>query len=102
MPDVNIAEIPYESGEIHFRYSRYLSSDGSRWIRHGLFRAYYQSGSLASEGNYADGVEQGPWRDYHENGKLASEGMYERGQEVGEWKYWQADGSVFRAALDHR
>jgi antitoxin component YwqK of YwqJK toxin-antitoxin module len=70
--------------------------------RAGFGMVCYQSGSLASEGNYADGVEQGPWRDYHENGKLASEGMYERGQEVGEWKYWQADGSVFRAALDHR
>jgi antitoxin component YwqK of YwqJK toxin-antitoxin module len=92
--ELNIAEIPYETGEIRFRYSRYMATDGTKWIRHGLFRAYHKNGALASEGNYADGVEQGRWRDYHENGKLAAEGQYENGQEVGEWKYWNADGSV--------
>ena len=37
---LHIAEIPYETGEIQYRYARYLSADGSRWIRRGLFRAY--------------------------------------------------------------
>lgn len=93
VPELIIVEIPYESGEMRFRYSRYLSEDGSRWIRHGLFRAYYKNGALASEGNYVDGAEQGAWRDYHENGELAAEGMYDRGQEIGKWKYWNQDGS---------
>lgn len=39
---LHIAEIPYGSGEVRFRYARYLSDDGSRWIRHGLFCAYWQ------------------------------------------------------------
>ena len=34
-----IAEIPYETGEIHFRYSCRLSEDGTKWIRDGLFTA---------------------------------------------------------------
>jgi MORN repeat variant len=93
MSDLYIAEIPYETGEIHFRYSRYLSGDGSRWIRHGLFRAYYQSGNLASEGHYRDGSEHGLWRNYHENGQLATEGNYENGKEVGVWQFWKEDGS---------
>jgi antitoxin component YwqK of YwqJK toxin-antitoxin module len=93
MSELNIAEIPYENGEIRFRYSRCMSPDGSRWIRHGLFRAYHQNGALASEGNYVDGVEHGPWRDYHENGQLAAEGQYEHGQENGKWRYWNRDGS---------
>jgi len=92
--DLNIAEIPYETGEVHYRYSRYLSEDGTRWVRHGLFCAYHRNGALASEGHYVDGVEQGIWHDFHENGQMAAEGMYEGGAEVGEWRYWNADGST--------
>lgn len=90
--ELNIAEIFYETGEIHFRYSRYMSKDGTRWIRHGLFRAYYRNGNLSSEGNYTDGFEHGLWRDYHENGQIAAEGNYNKGKEIGEWLYWNADG----------
>ena len=90
MTDLDIAVIPYETGETHFRYARYLSGDGSRWIRHGLFRAFHRNGALASEGHYQHGVEHGIWRDYHENGQLAAEGSYENGEEVGTWQYWEA------------
>jgi antitoxin component YwqK of YwqJK toxin-antitoxin module len=91
MNDLEIAEIPYDSGVIRFRYSRYLASDGSRWVRHGLFRAYHEN--LASEGNYVDGLEQGDWIDYHDNGAVAAKGAYDKGLEVGEWVFWNADGT---------
>ena len=91
--ELNIAEILYETGEIHYRYSRYLSSDGTHWVRHGLFRSYYQNGQVASEGTYLHGSEQGTWRDFHENGQLAAEGTYEKGEKIGEWRFWSADGS---------
>jgi antitoxin component YwqK of YwqJK toxin-antitoxin module len=90
---LNIAEIFYESGEIHYRYSRYLSGDQSSWIRNGLFRSYYRNGKLSSEGFYEDGREQGVWKDFHENGRLAAEGQFESGKEVGIWRYWNADGT---------
>ena len=90
--DLNIAEIPFESGAIKFRYARYLAPDRSKWIRHGLFVAYYESGVVASEGTYVDGLEEGHWRDFHENGQLAAEGNYQQGKEVGQWRFWNADG----------
>ena len=93
MVELNIAEIPYENGKIRFRYSRYMSGDGLRWVRHGLFRAYHENGALASEGAYVDGVEHGPWRDFHDNGQLAADGQYDHGREVDAWKYWNKDGS---------
>lgn len=93
MPELNIVEIPYDTCQIHFRYSRYLSEDGSHWIRHGLFRAYHLNGSLATEGNYIDGYEQGVWCDYYENGILAAKGLYEKGVDVGKWEFWNEDGS---------
>lgn len=92
MADLNIAEILYENGVVQFRYARYLSPDGSRWIRHGLFVAYHANGQVASEGNYEHGAEQGHWRDYHVNGILAAEGEYQAGVEVGEWMFWNSDG----------
>ncbi|XAH21484.1 hypothetical protein AAFF27_15815 [Xylophilus sp. GW821-FHT01B05] len=93
MSDLHIAEIPYPSGAIRFRYSRYLAADGSTWIRHGLFRAYHESGLLASEGNYEHGKEHGAWRDYHPNGQVAAEGAYANGVESGAWQYWSANGA---------
>ena len=96
MADLNIAEIPFESGEVRFRYSRYLGEDGTSWIRHGLFRAFHENGNLASEGSYVHGKEHGLWRDFHKNGQLAAHGAYEQGIEVGQWKYWDADGNAER------
>lgn len=92
MTDLHLAEIAYPSGAIQFRYARYLRSDGAAWIRHGLFRAYHEDGSLASEGHYEHGQEHGRWRDYHSNGRLAAEGDYANGVEVGTWRYWSRDG----------
>jgi antitoxin component YwqK of YwqJK toxin-antitoxin module len=93
MSELNLAEIPYPDGIIRFRYTRYLSPDGTRWIRHGLFRAYWPDGSLASEGTYVDGAEHGLWVDMHPNGRLAARGHYEHGVEIGEWEFWKVDGS---------
>ena len=91
---LQIAELPYESGRIRFRYSRYLSPDGAEWIRHGLFIAYHESGQVATEVYYEHGHEHGPCRDYHENGRLAAEGQYENGKEEGEWRFWSPDGGL--------
>ncbi len=92
----NIAEIPYETGALHFRYARYMSADQTRWVRHGLFRAYHPNGALASEGAYEHGVEHGHWRDFHGSGKLAAEGDYDHGGEVGVWRFWRQDGTEER------
>lgn len=93
MTELNIAEIPYEDSAIRYRYARYMSKDGTRWIRHGLFLSYYPNGVLSSEGTYADGEEQGLWTVYHPNGKMAARGRYENGKEVGPWEFWDDDGS---------
>lgn len=90
--DLNIAEIRYEGGSVRFRYSRLLSEDGTRWIRHGMFVEYAEDGTIISEGSYVNGLEHGIWHDYHPNGQLAAEGVYENGREHGRWKHWDAVG----------
>ncbi|GAA5172827.1 hypothetical protein [Viridibacterium curvum] len=89
---LNIAEIPYANGKIKFRYSRRLSSDGQKWMRHGLFVAYHENGVVSSEGHYDDGLEVGVWKSFHENGKVASEGSYRQGKEDGVWRFWNDHG----------
>lgn len=93
MAELHIVETHYETGAVRFRYPQYLSADGLRWLKHGLFRAYYRTGELQCEGNYIDDHEHGVWRDFHKNGQLAAEGRYAHGVECGEWKYWQEDGN---------
>ncbi len=104
---LHISEIPWETGELRYRYSRRLSEDGSRWIRHGLFQAFHVGGGLASEGMYADGREEGVWRDFHENGRLAAEGNYREGLKDGVWRFWTDDGvleceTAYTAGEEHR
>lgn len=89
-----IAEIPYETGELHFRYSRKMSVDGTKWIREGYFASYYKNGNISSEGIYEEGLEEGYWKDYHENGKLAAEGYYKKGKEVGTWRFYDVNGKL--------
>lgn len=91
--DLHIAEIPYENGNIKFRFTRYLSDDGARWIRHGKFVTYHSNGNVASEGDYENDSETGLWRDYHENGILAAQGTYVNGVESDDWEYWDAHGN---------
>jgi antitoxin component YwqK of YwqJK toxin-antitoxin module len=86
------AEIRYASGAVQFRYDHYLSADGQRWVRHGPFQEFYEDGTLACEGQYEDGLEQGRWRDYHENGQLAADGYFVDGAEDGVWQFWTAKG----------
>lgn len=88
-----IAEIPYETGELKYRYSRKLSPDKTKWIREGAFTMYCRNGNIGSEGYYVDGLEDGYWKDYHENGNLAAEGYYSKGKEVGTWRYYDEQGN---------
>ncbi|MBI5279576.1 MAG: hypothetical protein HY854_24300 [Burkholderiales bacterium] len=97
--DLNIAEIPYESGAVHLRYARALAADGTRWLRHGLFVEYAENGTVISEGSYQLGKEQGLWRDYYPNGRPAAVGEYEDGLENGVWQFWDAEGNAHEATF---
>jgi hypothetical protein len=97
---LDLAEVLDEAGRLKFRYSRYMSSDASRWIRHGLFVAYYPDGRVASEVTYEHGAENGPCRDFHINGQVAAEGAYSNGTERGLWKYYAEDGTL-ESSVDH-
>lgn len=91
---LDIAEIPYDTGKLHYRYARCRSADGTTWVRHGPFQAFHPDGQLASEGYYDHGKESGHWRDFHANGQLAAEGHYRDGVECGTWRFWDSAGNL--------
>lgn len=82
-----------DDGALKFEFTWYPGPGGKK-IRQGAFKAFYQSGKLASEGNYVEGKEDGAWKNFHENGKLASAGTYVQGKEHGVWKYYGLGGKL--------
>ena len=95
-----------------------IEVEPGRWLADGLWRQYYEDGSLEVEwhfragveegtwtawfetgsmhmrGNFIGGYEEGVWVEFHENGKKANEGRYAAGEEDGAWTHWYASGSL--------
>ena len=89
---LSVLKVRGPDGLLRFRISRYCSADGSRWVRHGPFQMFHSNGTVASEGQYQNGLEEGTWRDYYETGQIAAEGFFASGKEEGYWRFWQRDG----------
>ena len=64
--------------------------------RCGLYKRYYRNGDLDWEFNYVDGKIHGLCRVWHfkANGYLASEGMYANDMQNGFWKIWDRLGRM--------
>lgn len=56
--------------------------------RDGQWKAWYEDGTLWSEGDYKDGKRNGLGIAYHENGKKYIEGMYKDDMRVGVWRFY--------------
>ncbi len=92
-----------ESGKIikGFLYKKGIKiADGitdEAGFRQGLWKEYFENGSLKSEGSYTDGKTVGTWKYYFQNGKIETAGSYNKaGKTEGDWKWFYDDGSVRR------
>jgi len=65
-------------------------------IKQGLWKEYYETGELRSEGKYENGVKVGEWKYYYRNGKLDQKGKYVKGKPEGEWKWFHENGNPWR------
>ena len=103
----------YENGQVRER--RNFDETGSFT---GVFKSYFETGHLKSEGQYTNGamdgkwkffyksgnikeiifyknnVENGPFIEYHENGKIAAEGTYINELENGLLKIYDDKGNL--------
>ncbi len=65
-------------------------------IKQGLWKEYYDSGELRSEGKYENGVRVGEWKFYYRNGKIDQKGKYIKGKPEGDWRWFHENGNPWR------
>jgi antitoxin component YwqK of YwqJK toxin-antitoxin module len=66
------------------RYEGITDEDGKR---QGLWKEFYPTGELKSEGNYINSKQEDVWKFYFENQKVEVKGRYKNGKKEGTW-YW--------------
>ena len=60
---------------------------------------WYEDGTVAARGSFADGTSTGVWRHWYPSGQLASEAEYRGGRMDGLWTTWREDGTVSSRGL---
>ena len=73
------------------RYEGITDLDGKR---QGIWKEYYPSGELRSQGKYVNSVMVGEWKFYFEDKRIEMVGSYtKQGKKTGEWLWYYPDGS---------
>jgi antitoxin component YwqK of YwqJK toxin-antitoxin module len=62
----------------------------------GMWKNFYNTGELKSEGNYENGVKQGKWTYFFKEGNIEQTGEYENGRLNGSWTWYFRNGTVER------
>jgi len=75
------------------RYEGITDEDGKR---QGLWKEFYPTGELKSEGYYIDSKQDGVWKFYFENQKIEVEGKYKNGKKEGTWYWYYANGAILQ------
>lgn len=60
----------------------------------GFNQFFYESGELASEGNFVNGVPDGLWKSYYLDGQLKSKGLKNAGASDSLWFFYREDGTI--------
>jgi len=102
----------YPSGELHFVYPKkddvfhgacliWYKNGATLAVEHylhgkreGLFREYFEDGSLAGETTYHDDLCTGARTAWHDNGNLCLQDHYKNGNRHGPQRCWNHDGSL--------
>jgi hypothetical protein len=82
--------------EIQYHSNGIKSMEGplENEVRHGMWKSYFEDGTLWSEGAFQKGLRHGKGIVYHPNGRKFIEGTYMLGERVGKWTWWDENGSV--------
>ncbi|PKP27531.1 MAG: hypothetical protein CVU06_01765 [Bacteroidetes bacterium HGW-Bacteroidetes-22] len=97
-----IAEEQYKNGIPEGRWAAYFAADSvtaqiQMWkagSRNGLYREFFQTGSVKFEMNYADDKAQGVVQGWLPEGILQFKGNYNNGKKDGEWLFYTIDGKL--------
>ncbi len=74
-----------------------VKEDGNR---DGLWKDFYEDGTLRAEGKYDNGRQTGEWKYFHQNGKLEQSGKFNKnGKPEGSWKWYYETGKLLKEEL---
>ncbi|PKP54246.1 MAG: hypothetical protein CVT92_00390 [Bacteroidetes bacterium HGW-Bacteroidetes-1] len=62
--------------------------------KYGVWRVFFEDGTLQSEGNYQEGQFFGKYTEYYPNGLIKSQGNYENGYKNGVWQTFDDEGNL--------
>ncbi|HQQ12452.1 MAG TPA: hypothetical protein PK855_04780 [Bacteroidales bacterium] len=62
--------------------------------RDGLWKYYYEDGTLWSEGAYKNGIRHGKSKLFYPGGQKKMEGTYKDGNRNNDWIWWDEDGNT--------
>lgn len=80
----------------HANHQKRMEGGMKNGKRHGKWTAWYEDGTIWSEGHYTEGVDDGLKTAYHDNGKKYYEGNYKLGERSGVWKFWDKEGKLIK------
>ena len=75
------------------RYDGITDEDGKR---QGLWKEYYPTGELKSQGHYINSKQEGDWKFYFENQRIEVEGRYKNGKKEGAWYWYYPNGNILQ------
>ena len=70
-----------------------LDTNGSK---HGLWKYYYISGELMSQGEFEHGYRNNEWIYFYKNKDIQQKGKYINGVPNGLWTWWYENGKIHR------
>ncbi len=63
-------------------------------IKNGVWKYWYEDGTLWSQSTYVNGVKEGPTEVYYTNSKLRYKGHFSNDKPVGKWIFYNANGEI--------
>ena len=63
-------------------------------VANGLFRSWYENGTLKDSGQYVDGKKSGQWRSWYADGTLESSGLFNTNLREGDWNWYYENGKI--------
>ena len=64
--------------------------------RQGLWKEYYPTGELKSQGHYINSNQEGDWKFYFVNQRTEVEGRYKNGKKEGAWYWYYPNGAMLQ------
>jgi hypothetical protein len=97
--DLPIEELGFSSMDARlWRYGRKglkVVLAGIQPVRHGFWRAWYQNGEAAAEGQYNEGKRDGDWFFWHPDGSVRAVGEFKNDRPAGTWNMWYSNGAHY-------